>query len=641
MSNSLSENPDGFWEALFEASPAAMVLSREADGCVVAANAAFRSIFGVTPESVIGRRSTELGIFPPNVDRAAFLAQLSQSGTGSFEFDFLRGGGSRCRLQIAARTIDFRGDPHILGHVTDITELHSVDSALRDRMHVNQLVLDAAPEGILTYDALSGQCLSANPAAALVTGGTVEHLLRQNFRMLESWRTSTLLAAAEEALCSDRVVRVEAHLTTSFGQEVWYRAQFARFFDGGAPRLLLMAEDITERHRDAQERDLLRAELFHAQKMEAVGRLAGGVAHDFNNILSGMTMELELLRVRAAHGPDALASSLSSLLSAADRAATVVRQLLLFSRRQPMSEVTTDLNDVVRDLSGMLKRLLGGHVELACETHGSPLWFLGDGRLLGQVITNLCVNGRDAMPSGGRLSIATAAITLAADSHPATPQRAGRFVVLRVTDSGVGMDEEVRSRLFEPFFTTKAPGHGSGLGLATAHGIVQQHRGWFDVDTQVFGGSTFSVFLPEVAAPSATVVPQAEPEPPGGDERILFVEDNPAVRKSTGMCLRYLGYDVREAASGPEALQLWHEENGRFDLVLTDMLMPGGVTGLEFCQQIRAQNPSVRLIVASGQHHTEAVTAAAERIGGVVWLQKPHPLAILAATVRQCLDQRP
>jgi PAS domain S-box-containing protein len=389
--------------------------------------------------------------------------------------------------------------------------------------------------------------------------------------------------------------------------------------------------------RDLTARKELEEQLQQAQRMESVGQLAGGVAHDFNNILAVILMQASLIE-SLEHPPPSIAEGLQQIRMAAERAAGLTRQLLTFSRRQHMELRDVDLSQVVDDLGKMLRRILGEDIELRTSSAGKLPLVHADVGMIEQVIMNLVVNARDAMPRGGLLTISTAV--------EVSPKQAGglpfqslnqRAVVLTVTDTGSGIPAEIVPRIFEPFFTTKEVGKGTGLGLATVYGIVRQHGGAVDVDSEVGRGTRFRVLLPAVEGPAAAAdrtAPVAELR--GGDETVLVVEDEAVVRALVRLVLEQKGYRVIEAVSGATAVALW-EQGLSFDLLLTDMIMPGGVSGQELAQLILARRPDLPVIYTSG-YSGDAVAQGFLLTEGKDFLQKPFGPIKLLTTVRAALD---
>ena len=378
-------------------------------------------------------------------------------------------------------------------------------------------------------------------------------------------------------------------------------------------------------------------ELVQARKMEAVGQLAGGVAHDFNNILTAILMQLGLLLEEKDLNPSAKAG-LQDLEKQAKRAASLTRQLLAFSRRQVMRSRPFDLNAMLDELFRMLRRLLGEDISLEFRNK-SPLWIDGDIAMIEQVVTNLCLNARDAMtPKGGRLLIETGLREVNETEARANPEaRPGTFVFLSVTDTGCGMDEKVLQHIFEPFFTTKEVSKGTGLGLATVYGIIKQHRGWVKVISKVGSGSTFSVFIPARAAPDAAEPGAAVEHAPRGRETILLVEDEKAVRTMASLCLQKFGYRVLEAAEGREAISVWERHGKEIDLLFSDMVMPNGITGLDLAELFRQTKPGLKVIITSGYSVDLRKTGVSVE-SGFLYLAKPYEMKNLAAIVRNCLD---
>jgi hypothetical protein len=391
--------------------------------------------------------------------------------------------------------------------------------------------------------------------------------------------------------------------------------------------------------RDMTEHWRLEEQLRQSQKMEAVGQLAGGVAHDFNNILTVIQGHASLLR----NGP-ALAEtqllSVEQIYRAAERAAGLTRQLLTFSRRQIMQFKPLDLNAVLGNLTLMLGRLLGEDIALQFNYAPGEPWAQADVGMIEQIIVNLAVNARDAMPKGGRLTISVSVLELGPEDLPKHPDgRAGRFVCLTISDTGSGIAPEVLPRIFEPFFTTKPVGKGTGLGLATVYGIVKQHDGWVAAESQVGQGTTFRVFLPALARTPQTGPAAPEETAAGGTETILVVEDEFLLRELMTTVLTTLGYRVIEAASGVKALEIWQQHKHDIDLVLTDIIMPEGMTGRDLVERIHQEKPELKAIYTSG-YSSDIVGKSFLLQEGVNYLQKPFVPQKLARTVRQCLDAK-
>jgi two-component system, cell cycle sensor histidine kinase and response regulator CckA len=382
----------------------------------------------------------------------------------------------------------------------------------------------------------------------------------------------------------------------------------------------------------------LEAQFRHAQRLESVGQLAAGIAHDFNNLLTVIQGYSDFLLPQCT--ADKIAQrALKQISEAAKRAAALTRQLLLFSRKQVIQTKVLDLNSVLQNLSNMLPRLLGEDIAFECGYAPDNPQIEADTGMLEQVVMNLAVNARDAMPKGGKLFVGTSTVEITQDyvrHHPEA--REGNFCCLTVTDTGCGMERKTLERIFEPFFTTKEVGKGTGLGLATVYGIVKQHQGWVEVSSQVGVGTTFKIYFAAMAQTGdhAASLPSVPEHVTGGREAILLVEDEPALRALVREVLENYQYRVLEAGSGVEALRIWEEKDGKFDLLLTDLVMPEGVTGRELAAQLKKRKPELRIIFTSG--YSAEVLGKDFPQGETAFLPKPYLPSQLAKFVRKCLD---
>jgi signal transduction histidine kinase/ActR/RegA family two-component response regulator len=420
--------------------------------------------------------------------------------------------------------------------------------------------------------------------------------------------------------------RQEAHF--------WISATLVRLQD--QPKVLLCLEDVTRRK-------LLEEELRQAQKMEVIGQLAGGVAHDFNNMLAIIRGQADLLLLDAGRNSAETNHGLQQIVATAARAANLPRQLLAFCRKQVLQAHPFNLNEAIVNLTRMLQRIIGENIQLQCDYAADPLYIHGDVGMIEQVLMNLVLNARDAILHGGQVRVATERVILEADyvrSHPEA--RAGEFVRLSVSDNGTGIAPEVLPHIFEPFFTTKGIGQGTGLGLSIIYGIIQQHHGWIEVTSQPGAGARFDLLLPAIPPPRpAGGANNSSAKPPGGTERILLVEDELAIRMVTQMLLEKLGYRVWTAESADEALEIWRAHVAEVNLLLTDIRMPGKLTGLELAEQLHREDPGLKVIFMSGYSADIAAgdTDILGRLGGC-FLEKPCAARTILETVRRCLDER-
>jgi signal transduction histidine kinase len=389
---------------------------------------------------------------------------------------------------------------------------------------------------------------------------------------------------------------------------------------------------------EAEERLQLERQFRHSQKMEAIGQLAAGVAHDFNNILTIIHGHASMLGLRLGNeGPHS--KSLAEIRRSAERAANLVRQLLAFSRKQIMQRQNLQISEVIHSVATMLRQLVGEHiaVETLCAPGLPPIF--ADRGMLEQVIANLAVNARDAIGKEGRITVQSSAITLDAEQARACPDaRPGRYVCLTVSDTGCGIKKEALAHIFEPFFTTKEVGKGTGLGLATVYGIVKQHDGWIQVISSPGQGATFHIFFPVSDRAIVPPVPNhAQPPRLAGTETILIAEDEPDLREMVCDVLTHHGYQVLAARSGPAARDVWAREKTRIDLLLTDLVMPGGMTGTDLAAELQLHNPKLKIIYTTG-YSPGAFAADFPFRAGANFLPKPYEPNQLVEIVRRCLD---
>ena len=392
--------------------------------------------------------------------------------------------------------------------------------------------------------------------------------------------------------------------------------------------------------RDVAERKRLEEQVRQMQKLDSIGQLAAGIAHDFNNILTVQQGYVSLLRANPRGDDSDRTEALRQVAEASERAANLTRQLLLFSRKQVIQPRTLNLNDEIAPMTKMLSRVLGEHISLQFNYASNLPTIDADAGMIEQVLVNLAVNARDAMPSGGSLIISTRLESIENVYARQNPEaRAGDFVCLSVADKGCGILPENLSHIFEPFFTTKDVGKGTGLGLATVYGIVKQHRGWIEVESAVGQGTAFKVFLPaggQVAGTDTTA--RSEPEVRGGKETILVVEDEPALREMVKRILERFGYKVILAVSGVQALQVWATKGHSIDLLLTDMVMPEGINGRGLAERLHLYKPEMPVIYTSG-YSTDVAGDDLVLNEGVNFLQKPFHPKKLAQAVRDALDR--
>jgi two-component system cell cycle sensor histidine kinase/response regulator CckA len=536
---------------------------------------------------------------------------------------------------------DEQGRPlRLIGITQDITERKLAEQALRESEARLRLTFDQAPVGAAMVG-LDHRFMRINDAFCRFLGYEARELIGRPGEEVtdpEDRSADTGIASDLESGTLD-LYQADRRYIRKDGTVVWGHAtvRLLRDHDGRALYFMCMVEDITERKRAEEESEKLQIQLLHAQKMESIGRLAGGVAHDFNNLLTVINGYSSLaLRRLGTHDP--LAEIIREIYNAGEAAAILVQQLLAFGRKQLLRKEPVDVNAMISGMEKTLLPLLGEPVEIRTALHPSLSQVVADPHQLKQVIINLAVNARDAMPGGGILTIETNEVTCGPYCRRCiSPIGAGRYVCITVRDNGVGMDEQTRQHLFEPFFSTKAAGHGTGLGLAMVHGIVFQSGGHIDVESHPGKGTSFYIQLPAVEnTGSATAAPEtaARPETRAqGNETILLVEDQPEVRRLTASLLQECGYGVVEAGSAEEALSKIDLQ--RVDLILTDVMLPK-MSGYELATQVRSRQPGAKVLFMSG-YSDEMLKGQAGGIAGSMLIQKPFTPAEMAEKLRQLL----
>jgi len=482
---------------------------------------------------------------------------------------------------------------------------------------------------------LNGRFLDVNPALISMLGyGSVEDLLKLDARRDVYVNPGEIDRLTEEYQRAGSLNGVEVQWRHKNGDTITVRlsGRAATAAEEGQEVLELIAEDITERRQ-------LEEQFRQAQKMEAVGRLAGGVAHDFNNLLMVINGYTEVLLEELEEGSDRH-QKVQSIQQAADRAATLTRQLLAFSRKQLLELKVVDVNTVIGDMERLLRPLIGENIELLTRLSSDAGRTRADAGQLEQVIMNLVVNAKDSMPEGGKITIQSSNVTVRPNVGEHRFIQPGRYSVIAVTDTGHGMDKETQSRIFEPFFTTKEKGKGTGLGLSTVYGIVKQSNGYVFAESQVNAGTTFFVYLPRVEDTLEEVGPVVAPETEkGGCETVLLVEDEESVRELVRVTLISRGYKVLEADNGESGLRMAEECKESIDILVTDVVMPG-IGGRELAKKLLALRPGVSVLFLSG--YTEDAIATQGALGqGMAFLQKPFTLQNLAKKVREVLRARP
>jgi PAS domain S-box-containing protein len=604
-------------------------------GIIVLVNTRMEELFGYPAAEMLGQSVDRL---VPESARSghAVLRDAFRSGPSGRpmgdrpSYPARRRDGSEFPVEISLHPIQMPEGPMTLATITDITDRVRAEHALRDREALFNSLISTIPDKLYFKDRQS-RFVQINESMAKYFGlkSASEAVGKSDFDIFSEKHARQAFEDEQRIMATgEPLIGVEESETWPDGRVTWVSTTKVplRDAEGRINGLVGISRDITERKT-------LEAQYLQSQKMEAFGQLAGGVAHDFNNILAAMFMHVNL--IQQTTGPSSpVTPELRELEQLTARAAGLTRQLLMFSRRQEMETRPLDLNAVLEGTCKMLRRLIGEDVVFELKLSPAPLMIEADAGMLEQMVMNLCINSRDAMPKGGRLTIETGARAFApSTAHP------GHHACLVVTDTGCGMDSATKARIFEPFFTTKPVGKGTGLGLATAYGILQQHKGWVEVDSTQGVGTTFRIHFPlkEQAGPAKSAgFPGAIQ---GGTESILLVEDEDSVRAVFAKCLQRAGYRVEVASNGVEALGKWAEKRRGFDLLLTDFLMPGGLNGAQLAEQLLRESGSLKVVVMSG-YAALPDGAAIPWPQNTVRLAKPAEVKTLLETVRRCLDSR-
>jgi two-component system, cell cycle sensor histidine kinase and response regulator CckA len=570
---------------------------------------------------------------------AAALQRLAVDGHAEVETSFPTRDGGRAQYFLTAVPVRIDNRDHFVGMGIDVTARRQAEAVAEASEERLKRLVEHSGDIILVLDANGNETSVSGPVEAILGYRPEEMLGRSALVSLHPDDLDACQTALRGALVGPAAMphRIEYRTRHKDGHWVSLEAVGTNLLqDPVVNGVVLNIRDVTERKRAEEERRKLQEQLQQATKMEAVGRLAGGIAHDFNNLLTTIAGNIDLARLDL--GPhDPIAANLDEVRAAAERAAALTGQLLAFSRRQMIEPRVVNLNELVTNLQRMLERLIGEDVRFTTTLDAEIRSVLVDPGQFEQVLVNLVVNARDAMPDGGALLVETANVDLDVDycaQHSwAQP---GPHVLLTVSDTGHGMSAEVRARLFEPFFTTKPTGRGTGLGLATTFGTVKQAGGSIDVYSEIGLGTTFKIYLPgvqEIAEPLVTERPSRTA--PGGSGTVLVVEDESSVRELAIRLLKRLGYSVLQAANAEEALELVRGYTERIDLLMTDVVMPG-MNGRELARRLTAIHPETRVLFASG--YTENVIVH----HGVVdrklnFIGKPYSLQSLAVKVKEVL----
>jgi PAS domain S-box-containing protein len=512
-------------------------------------------------------------------------------------------------------------------------QIHRIRRRLLDHEEMFRLITENAADMIAVVSA-DGQRLYNSPSYYKVLGYTAEDLIASSaFEQIHPEDQQRVRQASEEARTRGVGRRIEYRVRHKDGswRNLESTASTIRNAAGKVDKLVIVNRDITDRKR-------LEEQFRQSQKMEAVGRLSGGIAHDFNNLLGVMIGFCEILQEQVMQDP-VLSDSVSEILKAGNKAAALTRQLLAFSRQQVLEPTVLELNRTISEIEKMLNRIIGEDIELATTLDSTLRRVKADEGQIEQVILNLAVNARDAMPDGGKLLIETKNIQIDerfAASFP-YPVKAGAYVLLSVSDSGMGMDSTTQAHMFEPFFTTKEKGKGTGLGLATVYGIVKQSGGYIDVASELGRGTTFKIYLPRVDQEATPQIRKTQDRQfTGTGKTLLIVEDEESLLKATCRLLEGFGYNLLQATCGADALRISEHYSHKIDLILADVVMPG-MSGPELIEQLKEKRPDIKVVYMSG-YTGQAVGRSEVFSPNAPFLLKPFSRADLGKKLSAALD---
>ncbi len=618
------------------------LLEIDETGAICSWNHAAETLLGYSAREAVGRSVVEL-LAPDDPARAGWgeIECLRRSGLEPgdrrrIEVDVRASSGSSIPLEVAIAPLSRDRAWPLLVAARDLTETHRANAELRRARERADNIIESMLDAFFLLDA-DGTIRRVNPATTTMLGYEASDLVGRPFEMVlerEESPPDDGEGTLAERLTRRRLTgRHRRHFRTADGVvvPVLFSGAVLPGDDGEGDQVVCIARDI-------REVEALQNQLHAAQRMEAVGRLAGGVAHDFNNLLTVISNYATFLRDEFREG-DPVWADIDAITDAARRATRLTAQLLAFSRRQTQTLEDVDLNEIVGSVTRMLQRMIGEDIDLELHLHDEPCIVRCDRGQMDQVLINLAVNARDAMPAGGLLTIETSHVDLdreyaAAKGVDIPP---GAYAMLAVTDAGVGFDRATLEQAFEPFFTTKEPGKGTGLGLSTVYGIVKQHHGFVWIYSEPGHGATFKIYLPRLASPRLQAAEEVAPSATGGTETVLLVEDATDVRLLARRILAASGYHVIDAANGGEALLLAERHEGPIDLLLTDVVMPH-MSGKELADRLRASRPSIEVLYMSG-YTDNAIAHHGIVDPGVSLVQKPFSRADLQRAVRIALDR--
>jgi PAS domain S-box-containing protein len=599
-------------------------------------NDAVCKAFGYSREELMGMNNRDYTTPETAQKMYDIFNQIYRTGKPAIvvDYEIIRKDGSRMVLELSASLkTDSQGQPvGFQGVGRDVSARSRAEEELRESEERYRTVLEANPDPVVVYD-IEGMVVYFNPAFAEVFGWNLEDRVGKKMDLFvpeENWpETQTMI---NKVLAGESFSGVETRRYTKTGDIIPVSVSGAiyRDRDGNPVGSVINLRNIREQKE-------LEAQLQHAQKMEAVGTLAGGIAHDFNNLLQAVQGYAELL-LRGKTGDEREFPAMQKILRAARRGAELTRQLLTFGRKVESKKRPLDLNSEIQETRRLLERTIPKMIEIELQLTDDSRTINADPVQIEQLLMNLAVNAKDAMPAGGKLTVSTANITLDEDYCQVHPEaRPGDYVLLTVADTGHGMDQDTLEHIFDPFYTTKEVGKGTGLGLSMVYGIVKNHEGYITCTSEPGVGTTFSIYLPSMDLEGDRTGEESVESPmPGGRETILIVEDEESIRELGVEVFGNAGYTVHVTADGESALEFYRDKGETIDLIILDLIMPG-MGGLRCLEELLRLNPKARILIASG-YPTDDDTAEAVETGAKGFVRKPYKTDHMLRAVRQVLD---
>ncbi len=618
----------------FDGSPDPVCIVRIDNSHIIKCNKSFCEISGYSYGEIIGKTTNDLDFWNDQLDQAKVRELIEKQGhVWNYEAKVKMKDGALRRILLSTRVLDYEGLPCILVNIRDVEELMQSEDALRESEMKYRSILDNTLDGI---------CITKDGTILFCNKQFIEMYGFESINDAIGLKVKELVAAGSWDLVKEQLrARENGRRVISHYNFVAKRTDGSEFEveSLGSPIQYQGETALQAVLRDVSEQRKLETQLFHAQKMESIGLLAGGIAHDFNNVLTAITGTVYLSKIGLSKGRD-LKKDLDDIDAAANKAANLTRQLLAFGRKQHMEPRIVSLNEIINSMDRMLQRIIGEEYDIKAIV-GEKLWMIkADPAQIEQVIVNLSVNARDAMPNGGKLTIETSnQIISDSDAKKHVEIAPDEYVMLAISDTGIGMNDTTKAQIFEPFFSTKEEGKGTGLGLSTVYGIVKQSGGHIWVYSEIGVGTTFKIYLPAIEGITENMdKSEGSLADYFGDETIIVVEDDDEVRHTTVKAMEEFGYKVLKASSGQDAINVIEKYNGKIDFAITDVIMPL-MNGPEFVRHLNEISPDTSVLFMSG--YTEnAILHEGVLAKGINYIQKPFRPGILARRVREILDMK-